>query len=99
MFLFVGDTVIDPFACTGATAVACVESERNSISVGIEPHYVEFMEERLSVRGIPPGQLTVDRVSDHSGGGGMAVSVTDMLVQRGVGVAAHAGLLPPLTKR
>jgi site-specific DNA-methyltransferase (adenine-specific) len=70
MFSFAGDTIVDPFAGSGTTAVACVETGRNSISVEIEPHYVEIMEERLSARGIAPGQLTVDRVGNQSDGEG-----------------------------
>jgi DNA modification methylase len=47
MFSFVGDTVVDPFAGTGTTAVAALELGRNSISVEIEPAYVHLMERRL----------------------------------------------------
>jgi DNA modification methylase len=47
MFSFVGDTVVDPFAGTGTTAVAALETGRNSISVEIEPAYVRLMERRL----------------------------------------------------
>ncbi|MGH9130860.1 MAG: DNA-methyltransferase [Acidimicrobiales bacterium] len=47
MFSFVDDTVLDPFAGTGTTALAAIETGRNSISVAIEPDYVEMMELRL----------------------------------------------------
>lgn len=47
MFSFVGDTVLDPFAGTGTTALAAVETGRNSISVDIEPQYVKVIETRL----------------------------------------------------
>ena len=47
MFSFAGDTVIDPFAGTGTTAVAAIETGRNSISVEIEPKYVDQIEARL----------------------------------------------------
>lgn len=47
MFSFVGDTVVDPFAGTGTTAVAALETGRNSISVEIEPSYVHLIEQRL----------------------------------------------------
>ncbi|MEZ4553618.1 MAG: site-specific DNA-methyltransferase [Dehalococcoidia bacterium] len=50
MFSFVGDTVVDPFAGTGTTAVAAMESERNSISVDIDPDYVRVIEDRLRDR-------------------------------------------------
>ena len=47
MFSFVGDTILDPFAGTGTTAVAATELQRNSIMVDIEPTYVELMRKRL----------------------------------------------------
>lgn len=48
MFSFAGDIVVDPFGGTGTTAVAAIETGRNSISVEIEPAYVALIEERLS---------------------------------------------------
>jgi DNA modification methylase len=47
MFSFVGDTVVDPFAGTGTTALAAMECGRNSISVEIEPKYLELIQRRL----------------------------------------------------
>jgi DNA modification methylase len=47
MFSFAGDTVVDPFAGTGTTAVAAVRAGRHSISVEVEPDYVEVMDQRL----------------------------------------------------
>lgn len=47
MFSFVGDTVIDPFAGTGTTAVAALELGRNSVSVEIDPSYMSLLEVRL----------------------------------------------------
>ena len=47
MFSFAGDTVLDPFAGTGTSAVAAIESGRNSISVEIESKYVDQIETRL----------------------------------------------------
>lgn len=51
MFSFAGDTVLDPFAGTGSTAVAALNSGRNSISVEIEPKYVAMAQERLKEAG------------------------------------------------
>lgn len=42
MFSFAGDTVLDPFAGTGSTAVAALAAGRNSISLDIEPVYVDM---------------------------------------------------------
>jgi site-specific DNA-methyltransferase (adenine-specific) len=42
LFSFASDTVLDPFAGTGSTAVAAIGAGRNSISVDIEPTYIEL---------------------------------------------------------
>jgi site-specific DNA-methyltransferase (adenine-specific) len=47
MFSFVGDVVVDPFAGTGTTALAAMETGRNSVSVEIEPRYLDLIEARL----------------------------------------------------
>lgn len=47
MFSFAGDTVLDPFGGTGTTAAAAVETGRSSVSVEIEPGYVDMCERRL----------------------------------------------------
>jgi modification methylase len=40
MFSFAGDTVLDPFAGSGSTAVAAIRTGRNSILVEIEEEYL-----------------------------------------------------------
>jgi DNA modification methylase len=47
MFSFVGDTVVDPFCGTGTTALAAMATGRHSISVEIDPGYVDATERRL----------------------------------------------------
>ncbi|MDP6822048.1 MAG: site-specific DNA-methyltransferase [Dehalococcoidia bacterium] len=47
MFSFAGDTVLDPFAGTGSTALAAMRAGRNSISVEIEPQYFAAAEANL----------------------------------------------------
>jgi len=47
MFSFTGDTVVDPFSGTGTTAVAAIETGRNSVSVEVVPSYVDMTAERL----------------------------------------------------
>jgi DNA modification methylase len=42
MFSFAGDTVLDPFAGTCATAVAAYKAGRNSISNEIDPTYIQM---------------------------------------------------------
>ena len=47
MFSFVDDTVVDPFAGTGSTALAAMELGRHSYSIEIDPGYVKTAERRL----------------------------------------------------
>lgn len=47
MCSFAGDTVVDPFGGTGTTSMAAIETGRNSISIEIEPTYVDSIEDRL----------------------------------------------------
>ena len=47
MFSFAGDTVLDPFAGTGTTAIAALNAGRSSVSVEIEPKYVALARDRL----------------------------------------------------
>jgi DNA modification methylase len=65
MFSFAGDTVVDPFSGTGTTALAAMETDRNSISVEIDPSYVALMESRLVASGLSGG-VSVVRQLDSS---------------------------------
>ena len=47
MFSFVGDTVLDPFAGSGTTAVSASRCGRNSISIEIEADYFEVAADRI----------------------------------------------------
>jgi DNA modification methylase len=47
MFSFAGDTVLDPFAGSGTTAVSALDWGRSSISVELVAEYVETIERRL----------------------------------------------------
>ena len=47
LFSFVGDTILDPFAGTGTTALAAMACGRNSVNVDIEPKYVALAQQRL----------------------------------------------------
>ena len=47
MFSFIGDTVVDPFGGTGTTMLAAIETGRNSVSVEIEPSYIDMIRKRL----------------------------------------------------
>jgi DNA modification methylase len=47
MFSFVGDTVVDPFAGSGSTAVSASRCGRDSVSVEIEEKYLEIARDRI----------------------------------------------------
>lgn len=64
MFSFVGDTVVDPFGGTGTTAIAAIETGRHSISVEIEPKYVDQIEARLQKQGALVTNFKVIRETD-----------------------------------
>jgi site-specific DNA-methyltransferase (adenine-specific) len=66
MFSFAGDIVVDPFGGTGTTALAAIETGRNSISIDIEPRYIDLMEERLSSLGSLTAQLEIHRTSPRA---------------------------------
>jgi len=61
MFSFAGDVVLDPFAGTGTTALAAIETGRSSVSVEAEPSYIDLIERRLSESGLLFGNVTVHR--------------------------------------
>ncbi|WP_128892981.1 site-specific DNA-methyltransferase [Erythrobacter sp. HKB08] len=48
MFSFAGDIVLDPFGGTGSTAVAALNSGRNSISLDIESAYIDIARSNLT---------------------------------------------------
>jgi DNA modification methylase len=70
MFSFVGDTVVDPFAGTGTTALAALETGRHSISVEIEPSSIELIEDRLCREGPLIGQVEIHRKTTLAGEAG-----------------------------
>lgn len=47
MFSFAGDTVLDPFGGTGTTAIAALNTGRNSVSVEVERKYIVHAHDRL----------------------------------------------------
>jgi DNA modification methylase len=61
MFSFAGDTVLDPFGGTGTTGIAALEMGRNSISIEIEPIYVDQIEARFSRLGSVVAQVDISR--------------------------------------
>jgi len=49
MFSFVGETVLDPFAGSGTTALAAKNTDRNSVSFEINPEFIPIIKEKLEV--------------------------------------------------
>ncbi|WP_207632926.1 DNA methyltransferase [Foetidibacter luteolus] len=49
MFSFVGETILDPFAGSGTTALASKNLDRNSISFEINPDFIPIIKEKLAV--------------------------------------------------
>lgn len=49
MFSFVGETVLDPFAGSGTTALAAKHSDRNSVNFEINPEFIPFIKEKLEI--------------------------------------------------
>jgi site-specific DNA-methyltransferase (adenine-specific) len=70
MFSFATDTVLDPFSGTGSTALAAMETGRNSISVEIEPNYVKLVQERLTTSSLV-GNIETCRAGDRFPAGKM----------------------------
>lgn len=49
MFSFVGETVLDPFAGSGTTALAAKNLGRNSISYEINPDFIPIIKDKLNI--------------------------------------------------
>ena len=49
MFSFIGETVFDPFAGSGTTALAAKNLDRNSVGYEINPEFIPFIKEKLAV--------------------------------------------------
>jgi site-specific DNA-methyltransferase (adenine-specific) len=64
MYSFVGDTVVDPFGGTGTTAVAAMETGRSSITIEIDPSYIDLIEQRLAESPVK-ARVTVERPDSH----------------------------------
>jgi modification methylase len=60
MFSFVDDVVLDPFAGTGTTSVAAIDLGRHSISVEIDPVYMDLIEQRLFASSMTAA-ISIDR--------------------------------------
>lgn len=49
MFSFVGETILDPFAGSGTTALAAKNTDRNSIGYEINPEFIPIIKEKLKI--------------------------------------------------
>ncbi len=66
MFSFAGDTVVDPFGGTGTTAVAAMQTGRNSITVEIEPSYIDLTAKRFEKERTLFAQISIRRANESS---------------------------------
>jgi len=73
MFSFATDTVLDPFGGTGSTALAAMETGRNSVSVEIEPTYVDLLERRLTTGSLVANVETY-RINEASSAGMLKIA-------------------------
>ncbi len=51
LFSYVGETVLDPFAGSGSTLLACLETGRQGIGVEVSEEYCQLIERRLRAAG------------------------------------------------
>ena len=56
-----GDTVLDPFAGSGTTGVACIKTRREFILIEKDPKYVAMIERRIK-QVQPPLPMTMERI-------------------------------------
>ncbi len=49
MFSFVGETILDPFAGSGTTALASKNTDRNSVGFEINPEFIPMIQQKLGV--------------------------------------------------
>jgi DNA modification methylase len=84
LFSFAGDTVLDPFAGTGSTALAAISAGRNSISLDIEPAYIEIarkniekmVREKRVVGARDADLITEGRAKERSARGSIEIQAT-----------------------
>lgn len=83
LFSFAGDTVLDPFGGIGSTAVAAIAAGRNSISIEIEPSFIEIAERNIQavarqrrLAGATKSELIVHKPRKKRNGAGLAIQVT-----------------------
>ena len=47
MFSFVGETILDPFAGSGTTALAAKNTDRNSVGFEINPEFIPIIKRKI----------------------------------------------------
>jgi site-specific DNA-methyltransferase (adenine-specific) len=65
MFSFIGETVLDPFAGSGTTALAAKNLERNSVGFEINPEFIPFIKTKLEVHQTDLNGTTYEFVTQH----------------------------------
>jgi modification methylase len=86
LFSFAGDTVLDPFAGTGSTAIAAITTGRHSVSIEIESAYVDIAKENI--------QKTLKKPRT-TGAINAELKVTAQIAQIGAGIEIQAARQVP----
>jgi modification methylase len=83
LFSFAGDTILDPFAGTGSTAIAAIAAGRNSTSIEIEPSFIEIARQNIQKAvtqrrstGAVEAELSTEKSRKRRDGAGLAAQVT-----------------------
>ena len=63
MFLYIDDTVLDPFMGSGTTGVVCKELNRNFIGIEIDENYYKIAKERIEETKINSQLSNVDNLN------------------------------------
>lgn len=66
MFSFVGETVLDPFAGSGTTALAAKNTGRSSIGFEINPEFIPIIKEKLEVHQKDLNETTYEFLQQES---------------------------------
>lgn len=66
MFSFVGETVLDPFAGSGTTALAAKKLERNSVGFEINAEFIPVIKDKLEVHQTDKNDSTYEFLTEDS---------------------------------
>lgn len=65
MFSFIGESILDPFAGSGTTALAARNTDRNSVNYEINPEFIPVIKEKLEIQQKDLVGTTYELVKQH----------------------------------